>query len=1171
MNAKRPILGAFELTEPLRRGGMAEVWRGIHRAEGAPVAIKLVIAEHARTRMLREALRNEVRAMARLDHPSVVRVHDYGQVPSAVAEASEGRLLGESPYLVMELAEGGTLGRHHATDWPSLRRVLEHVLGGLAHAHSRGVIHRDIKPSNVLVAGPAPHRFKLSDFGIAHALSRRSTDAEEEPVAAGTAWFMAPEQVLGLYRDEGPWTDLYAVGCLAHLLSTGRLPFGDADREEVYRAHCLSPPPPFVPCFAVPSDFEDWLQVLLAKRPRDRFAFAADALDALSQLEGSRLEGAMLGPVGEAPPPPPPGLTRSEGETVATAPQTPSRVGSEERTRTGAVHELAPIDVRAEERPRLHRGADRMRAAVRPRFDRLDSELPTEERMLSGIGLGVYGLRTIPLAGRRRELGALWAALEDVWTSGAPRVVELRGRAGYGKTRLAEHMLEQAVQTGAAHPFFATFGPTPELGEGLPRMVRRGLRAEGLDRRALVDRLGDHPTERALDALGEDDRTRLIELLAPGASAHPMRPAERFAAVQPLLAALSAERPVVMVFDDAQRGQEAIAFADHLLRLRHARYPVLAVLTVQEDALEERPVEAELLDALLEHPRAERIELGPLDDDTHAQLVGAVLGLEERLARRLAVRTSGNPLFAIQLVGDWVQRGELVVTKRGFRLREGAAPRIPDDVHELWSGRLVRWLDSVDAAHREDIEGVLEIAAVLGRQVELDELHEACAEAGVTVPEGLFDTLASRRLALVGRNRLSFVHGMLSESLERRARERGRLERWHRACARALVRRPPASGPASGRSERIGRHLAAAGEGIEAAPLLARAAHERLVICDYGEVHEIARLRDDALAADGVAASDPRRGVGHLLRAEAAVAVGRLDESERWVREAEAAADDAIVAEITQLRARAALRRGRNEEAAALYRDGLARMEALGNAIGAANCLHGLGDAEKLLGRLEVAIEHYQAALVICEREADTLFASQLRMGLADALRRLDRLDEAVDMLAESIDVARRIGNAFAVATGLNTLGDIARARGRLEEADDRYQQCIAELEALASDEATIARLNLGLVQLARARWSEARATFEAARPELEGSDRRGYLAFVLGGLWVCDAGEGAWVDFDARGRALELLLSEVPVFDDDLARRAAEAARRALDANERERAAIAEALGAAQRETLGR
>src|SRR5690606_28508446 len=178
------VLGAFELTAPLRSGGMAEVWRGVHRIEGAPVAIKLVTEQRARTRQLREALQNEVRAMARLEHPSIVRVHDYGEVPPDVAAAAGGRLAPASPYLVMELAEGGTLGPQHVKSWAELLAVLSDVLSALAHAHARGVVHRDIKPSNVLVASDT---FKLSDFGIAHALNVRSHGEPSAPLSAGTA------------------------------------------------------------------------------------------------------------------------------------------------------------------------------------------------------------------------------------------------------------------------------------------------------------------------------------------------------------------------------------------------------------------------------------------------------------------------------------------------------------------------------------------------------------------------------------------------------------------------------------------------------------------------------------------------------------------------------------------------------------------------------------------------------------------------------------------------------------------------------------------------------------------------------------------------------------------------------------------------------------------------
>src|SRR5688572_18537835 len=178
----RPLeLGEFVLEAPIGRGGMAKVWRGVHRAEGAKVAIKLVTADPARHRTFREALLNEVRAMARLDHPGVVAVLDHGVVSDSAAEASEGELVGGSPYLVMELADGGTLRREHVLSWTDLKTALSSLLSALAHAHARGVIHRDIKPSNVLVDGPF-RALRLSDFGIAHALERAEREIHGGPI-----------------------------------------------------------------------------------------------------------------------------------------------------------------------------------------------------------------------------------------------------------------------------------------------------------------------------------------------------------------------------------------------------------------------------------------------------------------------------------------------------------------------------------------------------------------------------------------------------------------------------------------------------------------------------------------------------------------------------------------------------------------------------------------------------------------------------------------------------------------------------------------------------------------------------------------------------------------------------------------------------------------------------
>ncbi len=1151
---------------------MAEVWRGVHRSERTPVAIKLVTERRARTRHLREALQNEVRAMARLDNGAIVRVHDYGEVPHDVAARSDERLVAASPNLVRELAEGGTLGPKHVTSWPERVAVDSSVLEALAHAHARGVVHRDIKPSNVLVAGS---RFKLTDFGIAHALSVRARGEPSAPLSAGTAWFMAPEQILGLHRDEGPWTDLYAVGCLAHLLACGKLPFPGSDRELVYRAHCLAAPPRLAPRFTVPIDFEAWLAVLLAKRPRDRFAYAADALRALRALGG-----APLGPSSGSTELVEPGDTwvAPPDTSAPTAASISSHLGSQDRTETaleaGLEHaESAQLAMATA----IHtRPIDALEDAVRQRAEQMRRELPYEmpalaheepqPALLTGIGLGVYGLKPIPLTGRERECARLWSMVRDAWATGSPRVVELRGRAGLGKTRLAEWLVERVTETGAATALWTGLGPVPSLSEGLPRMIARHLRVEGLARAEVEERLAHHPAEPALDALDESERARLVDLLAPAMIAM-TRPEERFAVALRLLSALGARRPLVLVFDDAQLAREPIELARHLSRVRGVRLPALIVLTVQEEALEERAEQAAELDALLEDAGGARIELGPLEESDHARLVHSMLGLEEVLAREIAKRTSGNPLFAIQLVGEWVHRGDLVAGPHGFVLRDGASLDLPDDIHDLWSGRLARLFDSLAPSEREAASTALELAALLGRQVELDEWEAACASAEVAIPEGLLDSLASRRLALVGSTRFSFVHGMQAESLSRRAREAGRWAALHRACARSLS--PRLAG--RGRAERVGRHLAEAGEGLEAAPLLFDAASERLAICDYAQAHALCAIRDEGLAAAGVDEGDPRRAMGLLRRAEVAVSQGRVDDCLRIVNRVASLAptDEQVLSELAEQRGRIALKQARNEESAAAYREALTRKRRVGDREGEAHALHGLADAEKLLGQLDEARRHYEQSIALFDELGLVVEAARVRSGFADVVRRRGDLDTAMAVLESALLTTRRHNNRHAVAVALNTLGDVTRARGDLASAERYYEEGYAELAALASREAGIVRLNVGLVQLARGRWDEARSTFTLCRRDL--ADRRGYLAFALAGLCASTAGKRDWDAHDPVAEELDALLRELSVIDDDLAWMLERAARLLVNAGESARAERMIELALAQWRALER
>jgi len=194
-------LGPFELTKRIGVGGMGEVWQGFHRQQKVPVAVKVITAARARQNKYRKAFREEVRSCAGLNHPGVVMVFDFGELDAAAEEASQGRMIEGSPYLAMELAEGGSLAQTPLPrTWADLRYKMLALLDVLAHAHARGVIHRDLKLGNVLLFDRenGMSGLKLADFGLAHAADRQERSLRG---TSGTPLYMAPEQFRGAWRS----------------------------------------------------------------------------------------------------------------------------------------------------------------------------------------------------------------------------------------------------------------------------------------------------------------------------------------------------------------------------------------------------------------------------------------------------------------------------------------------------------------------------------------------------------------------------------------------------------------------------------------------------------------------------------------------------------------------------------------------------------------------------------------------------------------------------------------------------------------------------------------------------------------------------------------------------------------------------------------------------------
>ena len=282
-------LGPFELDEYIDVGGMGTVWLAHHVHTRLPVAVKIAREAHDTADILQ--FKREVEAVASLDHPNIVRVFDHGVIERGWEGIEDG-----TPYLVMEYASRGTLhDLRRPIEWHDVERIATSILAGLAHAHAHGVVHRDLKPGNILLGSSEDPRpdLKLADFGIAYAVSSHApylSDASphgETEDALGTPTYMAPEQFMGLWRDYGPWTDLYAVGVLIWELVCEAVPFTARNAYAIGLKHIADPLPEFSPTIAVPEGLEQWLRTLLAKDPHHRFQWATDAMTELHGLSAA--------------------------------------------------------------------------------------------------------------------------------------------------------------------------------------------------------------------------------------------------------------------------------------------------------------------------------------------------------------------------------------------------------------------------------------------------------------------------------------------------------------------------------------------------------------------------------------------------------------------------------------------------------------------------------------------------------------------------------------------------------------------------------------------------------------------------------------------------------------------------------------------------------------------
>jgi hypothetical protein len=270
----RTLQGRYRVDALLGVGGMGGVFKAHHLGLGQDVAIKVLRPSMRAGTIAPARFEREARSASRLDHPSCVRVNDFGELEDG------------TKFLVMELLSGEELKNRLGVAWDPARAidVALQILSGLAHAHARGVVHRDLKPENVLLT--VDHRgqllVKLVDFGIAKLLEGDEADPKltRTGMLFGTPRYMSPEQAGGGKVDAR--TDLYAVGLLLYEMLCGRPPFVATDVASIMRMHVLVPPPALPP--GVPNALAAVVMKLLAKSPADRFASAEETIAALEPI-----------------------------------------------------------------------------------------------------------------------------------------------------------------------------------------------------------------------------------------------------------------------------------------------------------------------------------------------------------------------------------------------------------------------------------------------------------------------------------------------------------------------------------------------------------------------------------------------------------------------------------------------------------------------------------------------------------------------------------------------------------------------------------------------------------------------------------------------------------------------------------------------------------------------
>ncbi|MBI2567972.1 MAG: protein kinase [Candidatus Schekmanbacteria bacterium] len=1082
-------LGGYALAEPLGEGGMGTVYRAVEESSGRIVALKTV---RVMSELGLAGLRREIRALARLRHPGIVRILADGVEDGAPWYAMEA-VTGTSLRAVFREDGAGAPATSSAvssapTSWwtahpavtevttrrrprvapeeerpyppaaeasprphgaAGLRQVLtcfRRLCSPLAYLHGEGLVHRDIKPDNILLRPDgAP---VIVDFGLAAQFGGASGREVLAPggQTEGTISYMSPEQISGDFVDAR--ADLYALGCMLYEAVTGQVPFVSGSAYEVLQRHLRErPAPPSSLASGVPGILDALILALLEKSPRNRVGHAADVAAVLADL------GAENGFAASAPPP----------------------------------------------RSYLYRPA---------------------------------------LSGRAAELGQLAAriaALED----GTGAVVLIAGESGVGKTRLAMEATRHAGRRQIPVLIGECLADDPRSLRGLHRpllAVADYCREGGMRETARVLGRRGKILEAVIPALG----TVPGQAELPEAAPLPGPAAEQrlFTAAWEALVAYGEDEPLILVIDDLQWADDLTlkavrSFADRIGRREGA---VLVAGTYRADEAGDE------LRALAAAPNVSCLRLGGLAPEAVGVIVADMLAADrpdEGIVAFARHHGEGNPFFLAEYLRGAVEAGLLARSAEGrWRLApEVTAAAAADALAQLALPTTIRAvveqrLGRLPAAAR----AMAQAAAAVGREVGGDLLAELCGTTLEEAAEQQQELLRRQIFEAAGDGEaLRFLHDKLREVAYDlvAAGERPGL---HRRVAVAMAARK-AAGESVAEGE-LGRHWELAGERDSAAACYlagAREAEKRhaaalaeelyrryLAVVDAGSEASIearlelvnrvliphSRPREALEVLEPAAAA--ARGSGRP-RLEARVRVGeagalfllgRLDEAEaaaaRGLEITGQPHDDELAAQVFRLLGVVRYARADSREAEKYLTSALRIFRRLKHGRGLAITVSNLA-----------AVLHFRDSgrAMTLNRRATKLSAAigdktgeAISLGnQASLLMNLGRAAEARACLERALAINTEIGHEAAIARLRASRANLAMSDGDLALADALFRESIRELSDMGLPHLLAAALtNAGSVQAALGAVNDARRTLNQAIELCRKIEDREYLVHAI-------------------------------------------------------------------------